>query len=81
MKRKRNSIPTKLMMARLKARVRDLGSISKAAKYFNVQPSFLRSVINMEDLPGPRILECMELYPIKTINYRYGPLSEKDSES
>ena len=79
--KRKASIPTKLMMARLKAKVRECGGVAKAAKHFGVQASWLRSVLNMAELPGPRILEALELYPIKTINYRYGPISEKDSES
>ena len=77
---KKLNIPTRLMIARLKARVREDGGVAKAAKHFGVQPSWLRSVLAMAVLPGPKILMAMNLKPIKTIHYRYELLDEKDSE-
>ena len=64
-------ISTKQFLAELNTRIKNLGGYEKAAKYFGVSESFLRSVDNAAQLPGKKILAKMKLKPVKTINYRY----------
>ena len=64
-------ISTIEFLAKLNNRIKVKGGYEKAAKYFGVSESFLRSVANAAQLPGYKILDKMKLKPLKTINYRY----------
>lgn len=58
----------------LEKEIKFKGGFDKARKHFDVSESFLRSVVNGTNLPGPKILKKLKLEPIKEIRYRYKPL-------
>lgn len=73
---KREGISTKQFLAEFKREVKKQGGVFEAAVYFDVSRPFIRNVMIGQELPGPKILELMNLEHIKTINYRYKRIGE-----
>ena len=68
------SITTKQFLRELDRIVTHFEGVDNTAYYFEVTPSFLRSVISTAELPGKKILSKMLYKADKTINYRYLPI-------
>lgn len=68
---KPEGITTTLFLAKLRARVKELGGPAKTARAWGITPQRITNVMAGDKLPGPTILEEMEYEFVKDISYRY----------
>ena len=64
-------ISTNKMLAELRKLVKSLGGPSAAAREWGISAQAVSNAINCHKLPAPKILEVMDLEPVKEIKYNY----------
>lgn len=72
-----SDISTKQFLKEFDKTIKRLGGVERAAKYWDMSESFVRSVRSAAHLPGKRILKTMNLKPMKEIKYRYERVDPK----